>query len=62
VHRQHDEADRRDDHADVGGDVVVRGQGTLEVRIVVVEDPAQHQHGEHGEREHEREHHRLAHE
>jgi hypothetical protein len=62
VDGQHDQADGGDDHADVGGDVVVRGEGTFEVGVVVVEHPAQDQHGEHGEGEHEGEHHRLAHE
>ena len=60
MHRQHHEADGGDDDADVGGDVVVRGDGALEVRVVLVEDTAEDEHGEHGEGEHEREHHRLA--
>ena len=59
---QHDKADGCDDDGDVGGDVIVRREGSLEVGIVVVEDAAEHQHGENGKGEHEREHDRLTHE
>jgi len=60
VDGKHDQPDGGDHHAEVGGDVVVAREGAFEGRIVVVEDAAEHEHGDHGEREHEGQHERLA--
>ena len=51
VDRQHDQPDGGDHDAEVGGDVVVARERPFERRIVVVEDAAEHEHGDHGERE-----------